>query len=123
MISTYPQQIILIQKKSSWSNFVTAQAIFGVDGKLYILTVCIEITESFVGPKPKEISVLCRENGFGFVSLEDSFNNYWNQNGKLPRGFPTSRPGQGHYNSEGHRLVAEAVHDWIRKNAHVVHPD
>jgi len=65
----------------------------------------------------------CDSIGIGFVSLETSFLEFWRRTGKLPRGFPTSRPGEGHYNEDGHRLVAEAIHTWIRENDHVVHPD
>jgi hypothetical protein len=68
-------------------------------------------------------SSLCQEQGIGFVSLEESFLRSLRENGRFPKGFHNSRPWEGHYNADGHRLVAEAIHTWIQKNRHVVYPD
>lgn len=66
---------------------------------------------------------LCREQGIGFVNLEEPFLRFWNEERKFPKGFQNSRPWEGHYNADGHRLVAETIHSWIQENRHVVYPD
>lgn len=68
-------------------------------------------------------SALCREQGFGFTSLEQPFRRFLEETGRFPKGFHNTRPWEGHYNAEGHRLAAEAIHAWIEENRHVVHPD
>lgn len=68
-------------------------------------------------------SEICGNHGVGFVSMEESFLEYHRSTGKFPRGFQTSRPWLGHYNSEGHRLVAEAIDRWIKDNHNAVYPD
>jgi len=68
-------------------------------------------------------SSLCEGQGIGFVSLEEPFLRFLEENGRFPKGFHNSRPWEGHYNADGHRLVAEAIHTWIQKNRHVVYPD
>jgi hypothetical protein len=74
-------------------------------------------------PHAARFASLCREQGFGFLSLEDGFVRFVGEAGRFPKGFQNSRPWEGHYNSEGHRLAAEAIHEWIQENRHVVHPD
>jgi len=68
-------------------------------------------------------SSLCQEQGIGFVSLEEPFLRFLEENGRFAKGFQNSRPWEGHYNADGHRLVAEAIHSWIQENRHVVYPD
>ncbi len=68
-------------------------------------------------------SKICSELGIGFTSLEEPFLRFWENTGKFPKGFHNSRPWEGHYNPDGHRLAAEAIHIWISENRHVVYPD
>lgn len=68
-------------------------------------------------------SSLCKEQGIGFVSLEEPFLRFLEENGRFAKGFHNSRPWEGHYNADGHRLVAEAINSWIQENRHVVYPD
>lgn len=68
-------------------------------------------------------SAVCRDRGIGFVSLEEPFRRYWMENGRFPNGFSNTRPWEGHYNADGHRLAAEAINIWIKENHHVVYPD
>jgi len=68
-------------------------------------------------------SALCAEHSFGFVSLEEPFRHFQQETGRFPKGFHNSRPWEGHYNADGHRLVAEAIYSWIQENRHVVYPD
>jgi hypothetical protein len=68
-------------------------------------------------------SSLCKEQGMGFVSLEEPFLRFLEENGRFAKGFHNSRPWEGHYNADGHRLVAEAINSWIQENRHVVYPN
>lgn len=68
-------------------------------------------------------SSLCKEQGIGFLSLEEPFLRSLEENGRFAKGFHNSRPWEGHYNADGHRLAADAIHSWIQENRHVVYPD
>lgn len=70
-----------------------------------------------------QFASLCQEQGIGFVSLEEPFRRFWEEERRFPKGFHNSRPWEGHYNADGHRLVAEAIRSWIQENRHVVYPD
>lgn len=52
----------------------------------------------------------CRSNGIGFIDMTQDFGNYYRETGTFPRGFPNSRPSQGHFNGAGHRLIAKAIY-------------
>lgn len=71
----------------------------------------------------KSFSSLCAKSGYGFIDVESDFLDYWEKKRKLPRGFHTSRPGEGHYNADGHRIVAEAIYRWLNEHRDVVHPN
>lgn len=58
---------------------------------------------------------LCRETGMGYVDLHPYFAEYLKTTGQLPRGFAQTIPGEGHLNTAGHRLVARAVFDALRR--------
>ena len=51
----------------------------------------------------------CRRNGIGFVDMTTYFCDYYRTAHGFPRGFPNSRISQGHFNRNGHRLIAEAI--------------
>ena len=53
----------------------------------------------------------CRRNGFGFIDMTKDFCNYYLETGDFPRGFPNSKPSQGHFNAGGHRLIAKAIYE------------
>ncbi len=86
-----------------------------LDGKLVLENPEKNLADHF--------AALCREQGIGFVSLEDPFRDFLKENGRFPKGFPNSRPWEGHYNPDGHRIVAETIANWIEENRHVVYPD
>lgn len=71
----------------------------------------------------EEFGLLCQDRGIGFINMEDRFLDFHNKTGRFFKGFAKSRPWAGHYNADGHRLVAEAIHRWIKENPDVVHPD
>lgn len=52
---------------------------------------------------------MCQRHNIGFVDLSERFNDFFLRTKKFPRGFANTFPGQGHLNSHGHRLVAEAI--------------
>lgn len=58
----------------------------------------------------------CSEHNIDFINMADEFNENYRQTGKLPRGFPNSRPSMGHMNAVGQRLVAEAILKYTREN-------
>jgi hypothetical protein len=51
----------------------------------------------------------CRHNKIGFINMTQDFTKYYRETGSFPRGFPNSRPSQGHFNDGGHRLIALAI--------------
>lgn len=75
------------------------------------------------GPLADEFGKLCLSKGFGYVNLESAFRSFFEETGRLHKGFANSRPWEGHYNEDGHRIVAEAIANWIKQNRHVVYPD
>lgn len=56
---------------------------------------------------------VCSEMGVGFVDLSRTFNEFYRETGRLPRGFFNSPPGAGHLNADGQRLIAEALHEYF----------
>lgn len=52
----------------------------------------------------------CEANGIRFLSVDDVFCEYADTYAVLPRGFSNSRPGKGHLNEVGHRLIAEHLY-------------
>lgn len=52
---------------------------------------------------------LCKKHGVKFVNLEAELKKLFQERGLFARGFPNSRPGEGHLNRHGHRAVAEAA--------------
>jgi len=52
----------------------------------------------------------CQKNDIGFIDMTKEFCNYHKGTGKFPRGFHNSRPSQGHFNHNGHRLIAQAIY-------------
>lgn len=47
--------------------------------------------------------------GWTVINMQESFTNHFMETGALPRGFSNSRPGLGHLNETGNKLVAEAI--------------
>lgn len=54
--------------------------------------------------------------GVRFINMQDSFCKFFRSSGRFPRGFSNSRPGEGHLNRDGHRLVAEEIFRHSRQN-------
>ncbi len=57
----------------------------------------------------------CSVYNISFINMYDPFVNYYKKTGKFPRGFANSRPGEGHLNVEGHRIVAETIFEYMEK--------
>jgi len=67
----------------------------------------------FADPDAQVISVFsreCRHNGIGFIDMTQDFWKHYMETGRFPRGFINSRPSEGHFNRDGHRLIAEAMY-------------
>ncbi len=61
----------------------------------------------------------CERHGFGFIDMGPAFLESYDQTGRFPRGFASTRPGRAHFNDHGHRLVAEAI---VRETAPLLAP-
>jgi lysophospholipase L1-like esterase len=60
--------------------------------------------------KEREILIeTCRELGLPLWNPAEKLNRYAAATGRFPNGFANTRPGYGHLNPEGHRLVAELL--------------
>ena len=58
---------------------------------------------------------LCAENGLVFLDLTERNIAAVEEDGRLPFGFANTSPGDGHINSLGLRIYAEAVHELIEE--------
>lgn len=59
----------------------------------------------------------CARNGVPFLNLGPAFLTHFQATGRFPRGFFNSPPGSGHLNEDGHRLVAQAVFQYIKEQS------
>jgi hypothetical protein len=53
------------------------------------------------------------ENGWIVINMQKQFVRQSNTTGLSPRGFSNTRPGSGHLNEKGHRLVAETLAEYF----------
>lgn len=53
------------------------------------------------------------QHGWTVIDMKERFEREFRQTGCLPRGFANTRPGSGHLNETGHRLIAEALKDCL----------
>ncbi len=58
----------------------------------------------------------CARNGVPFLNLGPAFLAHYQTTGRMPRGFFNSPPGSGHLNEDGHKLVAQAVFQYIKEH-------
>jgi hypothetical protein len=58
---------------------------------------------------------MCEKHGVYFLDLTDPFMEEYTKHHKLPFGFINSRIGAGHLNSNGYRIMAERMFDFINK--------
>jgi len=68
-------------------------------------------------PPPKvevELQEECRLDGVTLIDMRSAFVSYFLRTGECPNGFVNTSPGFGHYNSNGHRLIAEALASAIK---------
>lgn len=63
-----------------------------------------------------QVAQACVRNGVGFLDLAPGFAAHFQATGRFPHGLFNSPPGTGHLNQDGHRLVAEAVLQYIKEN-------
>ena len=58
-----------------------------------------------------KMTSIFQEAGWIVVNMEETFRHYFSSSLRPTRGFPNSKPGAGHLNKYGHRLVGEAIAD------------
>ncbi len=77
-------------------------------------------------PRADEVELLrqaCAEVGVDFIDATPAFHGLYQRTGRLPRGYQNRVPGGGHWNADGHRLVAEAVLNHLSSRRDAVHTD
>ncbi|MFN0058326.1 MAG: hypothetical protein ACKVX7_07695 [Planctomycetota bacterium] len=82
------------------------------DGKLRT-----EFADSEAG---REFAALCAKAQVSFVDLGPRLIEFARQERRFPRGFPSTFVWHGHLNVDGHRLVAEALADFLEKTPSVI---
>lgn len=65
----------------------------------------------------------CHRNGVKFLDLTDRFVRFHDQTGRFPCGFHNGMVSSGHWNANGHRIVAEGILDLLRDIASALHAD
>ncbi|MBW2619228.1 MAG: hypothetical protein JRC92_10170 [Deltaproteobacteria bacterium] len=63
----------------------------------------------------------CRQADLGFLDLAPVFVRSFEETGLFPCGFNNGRPGAGHFNAHGQRLIAEAICDYIETHFNALH--
>jgi hypothetical protein len=63
----------------------------------------------------KKFADECAKAQIDFIDMTDLFCDYYRKTGKFPRGFANSRPAAGHFNANGHRIVAEKIFTYLLK--------
>jgi lysophospholipase L1-like esterase len=70
----------------------------------------IQLKESYERERDlTTIAEICRRHNIDFIDLTQNFNDFFLKTMKFPRGFANTFPGRGHFNADGHRIVAEAI--------------
>lgn len=62
----------------------------------------------------ERFKAVCRANGVGLIDMTRPFAELYEQERAFPRGFFNSPPGVGHFNKEGHRLIGQAILDYVQ---------
>jgi lysophospholipase L1-like esterase len=75
------------------------------------------ISEDSLDDIARTFQASCEKYGIHFINMGGEFIAYHERTQRFPRGFPNTRPDRGHFNSEGHALVADAIlrelHGWV----------
>ncbi|QJB56594.1 hypothetical protein [Pseudodesulfovibrio sp. zrk46] len=74
-------------------------------------------------PYVDAFSSLCNESGVGFVDSSQQYKELYDDLGLLPRGFDNTRPGLGHLNKQGLKVVTEVLAQYLMENGYVVLPN
>ena len=105
-----------------WKNMLSALKTKAPQGRLMVVYAPIvpSIRDNAISTKNDDEELIqrfanvCRSYdliGGGIVDVSEKLCDYTSQTKRFPRGFFNTRPGAGHLNSEGHRLVAEAIRE------------
>ena len=55
----------------------------------------------------------CEDNNLSFIDATDAFLAHYRETYQMPYGFSNTKPGVGHLNETGHRIIAELVYHQI----------
>ncbi|MBN2021466.1 MAG: SGNH/GDSL hydrolase family protein [Pirellulales bacterium] len=72
----------------------------------------IDETDPFA-PAFRQFRALCRKRKIECLDATPALCEYTRRSGRFPHGFANSFPGQGHWNRQGHRLIAQVVLDYL----------
>ena len=64
------------------------------------------------------LRIACEVNRVDFLYPIESFRRFTHDTGKFPLGFANSVPDAGHFNQDGHRLIAESVVEYLRRHGY-----
>lgn len=85
------------------------------DGKIIVLNLpTVEIgadgqLECLNSETEKIFAQLCMENGISYLNMSEEYRKYYSEKKIVPYGFSNTRPGHGHLNNDGHKMVADAL--------------
>jgi hypothetical protein len=65
-------------------------------------------------PEEAALILICKQDGVTLIDMRSTFLSYFEQTGQCASGFSNTLPGEGHMNSLGHRLVAQALVSALR---------
>lgn len=58
---------------------------------------------------------VCEETKIDFIDTGDAFVEHYNKYHELPYGFANTTPGSGHLNEVGHKIMADAIIDYLEE--------
>jgi hypothetical protein len=62
----------------------------------------------------KEVKKVCADNNIGFINMTSRFIRFFKETGLFPRGFENTFPSKGHFNRQGHQLIAESIYRHLK---------
>ena len=70
-----------------------------------------------------QLRAICQAEGVDFIDLTANNIDLYERERILPRGFNNGKPGQGHCNPQGIRVIAEAVVKCLENIGNAIHSD
>lgn len=85
------------------------------DGRIIILNLpAVEIErggqlQCIASPTEKVFAQLCKEKDITYLNMSEEYLKCYSEKNIVPYGFSNTRPGYGHLNRDGHKMVAETL--------------